>query len=133
MALKEGIPEARLALFDALWAMGPSEDDDELMNILSGTGMDESADALWRKGLAYYYGRGVPEDRILGRELMEAAASKDEKWESELKSMGIRCLPERPKSIVRMEQEIPWRLRRRAGFIQAPVLYGESIRITRLK
>ena len=86
-AARRDVPGARLMLFDALWAMGPSKHDARLLKILSEKEIDGSADALWRKGLAHYYGRGVPEDKALGRELMEAAAAKNGKWESELKSI----------------------------------------------
>jgi TPR repeat protein len=86
-AARKDVPGARLMLFDALWAMGPSKHDARLLKILSEKELDGSADALWRKGLAHSYGRGVPEDKALGRELMEAAAAKNGKWESELKSM----------------------------------------------
>ena len=86
-AARKDVPGARLMLFDALWAMGPSKHDARLLKIISEKELDGSADALWRKGLAHYYGRGVPEDKALGRELMEAAAAKNGKWESELKSI----------------------------------------------
>ncbi|MBR6204150.1 MAG: sel1 repeat family protein [Candidatus Methanomethylophilaceae archaeon] len=81
VAVFKSVPGANLMLFDALWAQGPSKQDDEMLDVLSAEELDGSADALWRKGLATYCGRGTPEDKVRGRELMEQAASQDKKWE----------------------------------------------------
>ncbi|MBO4797689.1 MAG: sel1 repeat family protein [Candidatus Methanomethylophilaceae archaeon] len=85
IAYRRKVKGSAKELYDALIQIQTPESYAEAFAVAESS-RDEDPDMLARLGSSIYYGRGTEENKAMGRELIEKAASSDSKWAQKLLS-----------------------------------------------